>query len=1215
MLTALEVHGFKSFADRTRFDFPPGITVIVGPNGSGKSNVVDAVKWVLGSQSAKSLRGSEMTDVIFKGSSGGRKQLNTAEATIIFDNADGRLPVEEKEVRVTRRVYRSGEGEYLINGQACRLRDIKDLFRGTGVANGAYSLIEQGKVAALLQASPKDRRAIFEEAAGISRFKAKKIETERRLARVDQNLLRLSDIVDEVESRLRSVRSQASKARRYKQYSDRLQQLRTQVGMADWRHLSERLAEIETQMQNLHAQQEQNQAECETLEAEAQQADARLADVDESLHHTEGQIARNREQLAATQATVEHQRARCADIDAERRRGRRQLASMSHRAGDLTDQLRQTEELVEVATGEYARLCRRVDEIGEQAERLARQLEEANSDLAERRRQHLDLVQRGTELANELTAARSEFNAAQATTQRCTRQREELTAELDRLVQEVAELESHQRTLAANLHEQTRLVEAAHEDLSRAQRRLEKAKDKHVELRDQRARLQERATVLSDLERRREGVHAAVQQVLAQAQSPQPGPYADVCGMLADLIDVHVESASVVEAALGAMAQGVVVRGHDLLEHFCLAQNRPAGRVALLPLEEAPLPIEPAWATLEQQPGVIGRADRFVQTELVYAPLIRHLLGNTWVVESLDVAAHLAELSGDQLRFVTIDGAVLESDGRLVLGAAQQATGLISRRSELRELDVRLSQLEREIDQQAKHAAAIEGEIAETREQLQQLEQLQRQLADDHAAQRAQVQAAHNEQQRVERQLDVARSELQAAAGRQEEAAESIALLEADKQTGDDEAEAIAEQIERAAQLAGQLQAQHKACDLRATSAKVETAKSEERLDALRSRLRQIQRDRHERQKALDDIHRQIAQANQRHDEAEMFILARTTQLAEHYLQKEVLARELASLAGQRNRLVESRRQLADALQGRQRQIQRLEQQRHTLELSAGQLRGERDHMAQRLREDYGIDLADEQETDDAEAVHQREAVEQEIADLRRKINNIGAVNMDALEELEQLEERFNSLSGQFHDLQEAKAALEKIIQRINTDSRRLFSETLEAIRTNFQTLYRKLFGGGHADIVLQEGEDILEAGIEIVANPPGKPAFSNSLLSGGEQGLTAVSLLLALFQHRPSPFCVLDEVDAPLDESNIGRFVDVLREFLQWTRFVIVTHSKKTMTAATTLYGVTMQEPNVSKRVSVRFEDVSAQGEISDDAITRQQAEDAQSPEERGAA
>ncbi|MCA9269033.1 MAG: AAA family ATPase, partial [Planctomycetales bacterium] len=467
MLTALELHGFKSFADRTRFDFPSGITVVVGPNGSGKSNVVDGIKWVLGTQSPKSLRGSEMTDVIFKGSSAGRKPLNTAEATIVFDNADGRLPVEEKEVRVTRRVYRSGEGEYLLNGQPCRLRDIKDLFRGTGVGTDAYSIIEQGKVSAMLQASAKDRRAIFEEAAGISRFKAKKVETERRLARVDQNLLRLSDIVDEVESRLRSVRSQAAKAQRYKEYNDRLQQLRTQVGMTDWRKLTQQLqaaeAELASHREALDGQRQQADEQSRSLYA----CNADMAKVDAELRDLAGQITDNREQVAGVQSSVEHQRARAADVQEEAARFRRQLGAMCRRANEFDQQRKTIEADVEIARADHARRSSREQELSAQIESLAAELEAAQDCAARLRREQAEQSQVAAELANRYAAARLDYEAAAAAAQRARETTEDVIGRRERLGEQLVELESQQRAVAANLQTQDRQVQDARDDLQR----------------------------------------------------------------------------------------------------------------------------------------------------------------------------------------------------------------------------------------------------------------------------------------------------------------------------------------------------------------------------------------------------------------------------------------------------------------------------------------------------------------------------------------------------------------------------------------------------------------------------------------------------------------------------------------------------------------------------------------------------------------------------
>jgi len=400
------------------------------------------------------------------------------------------------------------------------------------------------------------------------------------------------------------------------------------------------------------------------------------------------------------------------------------------------------------------------------------------------------------------------------------------------------------------------------------------------------------------------------------------------------------------------------------------------------------------------------------------------------------------------------------------------------------------------------------------------------------------------------------------------------------------------------------------------TAAKVDLAKSEQRLEGLRLRMTQFEDDQRERQRAIGQVRDQLRQSLDRAASASLVILVATSELAELYLKKEGVARETITHVERRNQATAERTTLAEQVQSLQKRLRRLEEQQHQLQLAAEQVRHQRTTLVERLREDYSIELSELTAATTPEQEQERSTVEAEIEQLRRKINQIGAVNLEALDELDELEARFDKLSGQYRDLTEAKQSLERIIHKINADSRRLFLETLEAIRVNFRTLYRKAFGGGTADIVLEEGVDVLECGVEIIATPPGKPSFNNSLLSGGEKALTAVALLLAIFQFRPSPFCVLDEVDAPFDEANIGRFVDVLKEFLGWTKFIIVTHSKKTMTAATTLYGVTMQESGVSKRVSVRFDDVTEDGHIRREALDRAAAQAHESHgDERGVA
>lgn len=1208
MLKALELLGFKSFPVKTRFDFPPGITVIVGPNGSGKSNIVDAMKWVLGEQSARSLRGKEMADVIYKGSGGGkRKPANTAEATIVFDNRERRLQIEADEVLVTRRVYRSGEGEYLINGQACRLRDVRDLFRGTGVGTDAYSLIEQGKVDSLLQASPKDRRAIFEEAAGISRFKAKKIEAQRRLERVEQNLLRLSDIVEEVHHRLRRLRSQASKARRYKDCIERLQRLRTQVGRVDWQSLTMRLAAVTTELGSLESQVVTSSQELDQVQSEVNALEVRIAECDDRLQVYESRVSQHRARLAASHSTVSSERARMVDLSDERTRSLGQVMAMGNRAGDLQSQLSAAKLALKAAQTEHLEKASRLTTEQQSLEKLLAEAEASKARSEKKRVQFVEHMRLAADLGHQMTAHQSLLDSAQTTLKRT----EEVTADL---AKELEQLSPSCDELARQEAEKSEALRAVDAQLKAAQERLASDEDRATELQhelrqgsERRAAAAERAAVLEEFESRMEGVGSGVQEVLEtiKAKAGAAGPFAGVRGMVADLFQVtdrHL--AHMLDVALGDQAQHLVVAGGQLFDHLQHNDLELSGRVGFVRLQSSAPRRFVDGVDLTGQSGVIGRADQFVAASIEYQHLLQWLLRDTWFVETLSDAVQFHRSVSAPLRFVTRRGELLDRDGRLLVGPTQTGIGLISRRAELQELREALQQMDQRVAEQERRWSELHLSFEDRRGELKSLGEQRESFAEELNAVRAQFATERERRMLLQKQhtsLQVERDEArQLSANAESElsvAREKLTQLESLIRTLETALAAERDSLKRLDVVCEQQQ--------RATTdGEVVVAKSEQRLEALNAQLQQLQRDQAERKLALSEAQQQADRCRQRQVETDLRILNASTQIAQDRLAEEHFAAKAVQITRERNAIRQQRSGEFEKARELREHLRAVEQKRHTQELEAEKIRHERGALADRLNEDYGISVTQLEEVPSLEEQTERAEVDQEIHKLRHEISNLGAVNMDALEDLNELEARYDSLSSQHQDLTEAKEKLQRIIQKINTDSRRLFAETLEQIRENFSVLFRKVFGGGQAKVVLEEDVDILEAGIDIVAMPPGKHALGLSLLSGGERALTAVTLLLAIFQYRPSPFCVLDEVDGPLDEANVGRFVDVLKEFLQWTKFVIVTHSKKTMTAANTLYGVTMQESGVSKRVSIRFEDVGSKGEISQDAIRRSASE-----------
>ena len=1240
MLKALELSGFKSFADKTRFEFPEGITVVVGPNGSGKSNIVDGIKWVLGEQSAKSLRGKDMSDVIFKGSGGsdGRRPSNAATATIILDNSDKRFAFDADEVLVTRRVYRSGESEYLINNETSRLKDIRELFRGTGVGTDAYSLIEQGKVERMLSTNAKDRRVIFEEAAGISRFKAKKKDAERRLLRVERNLVRLADIVEEVGSRYRSVKAQASKAARYKENSDRLQELRTHVGAKDWRDFSEKLTTAETSLATELKNVEAATEEIKAFEERTQKVEADLEKASSEYQTAQDNSAGLREQIARTDSNLQLNQARQKDITQRRQQLAETLKLAQKRKSEAEARIAKTEKESETAELNYREARDQLQEIESNASQLDATIQEKTSLAETKRNEHQQLISLVSQLGRTVSAADSQLVNLQESKKRSTDNTQQLTDSKSQLEQtlsdaqqQVEKLEQEADGRDSALAETRKLLQSTKEQLDGRRQRL-------TDLTTQHAGMTQRAQVIEELEKSLEGINAGARELLKHAND-QTGPMSEVIGLVADLVNVNVQHAALVDVALGDIAQFVIVNGEKLITQIANDKIKLGGRVGLIQLDEPPTLGADPGVNLNGVAGVIGRADRLVQVQPKYAEFIRKMLGGTWLVKTLNIAIDLRSShdSADRVRFITLDGEIVEADGSVVVGPKSTTAGLVSRRSELRAL-------KREIERLDGERETCLGQVQELAEQLETTEKKVQAQLEENTDIATRLKDQQREHATAEKQLATVNKQLTSAQQELTDYTNKITstsdqLTEQREQLGLKET-AIATILALVGQCdtsVAELRLQRKQAEKEASSTTSKLAKAEQVLEGMQSRVAQFRMELEEQVTAHQQAVEQVESDSQAAGTAEQEIETATKKLSELRQEYESVDESLQKLNLNRSELDADRKQVSMELRGKQDQLRLAQDKVHQQKSRIEQLGLQRQQLAERMQDDYGIDIAnadtvtntpalaiaatpddefesgdDEAEVDDNEVseeadakieVLDRDEIDKEITELRRKLSSIGSVNLDALQELEDLESRYLAMDQQYQDLAEAKDTLQKIIARIDNDSRKLFVETLEIIRGNFQKLFRQTFGGGKADIILEPDVDPLEAGVDIIATPPGKPEFNNSLLSGGEKALTAVSLLMAIFQFRPSPFCVLDEVDAPFDEANIGRFVDVLKSFLGWTKFVIVTHSKKTMTAATTLYGITMQESGVSKRVSVRFEDVSEDGHISEEAIKRESA------------
>jgi chromosome segregation protein len=1200
-LKALDLVGFKSFADRTRFEFPDGITVVVGPNGSGKSNVVDAIKWVLGEQSMRSLRGRTATDVIFAGSAS-RKPLNVAEVALIFDNSARELPVESDEVQIARRVYRSGESEYLVNGEISRLRDIRELFSGTGAATEAYSVIEQGRVDALLVASGRDRRIVFEEAAGITRFRARRGEALRRLERAEQNRQRLADIVGEVSSRLETVTLQAKRARRWRTMTDTLRAFRVAAATQDLTTADATLAAVATAIEEARALHAAAEARVATAAARIDELTARERDLLPRLASQQDTTTHECERAAAAEARLGLLQSRHRELTDELARSEADLETARHDTRAVNDQIaaaRAALEAVLAEAGQITALMQRHEEtvVGthQDATTLRRRLDEQADALAALQRGRIEvqaacdreearLADAGRTMdawRSRIEAARSQLARGQEAAATWEGNLATLSQGLDRLTRDLETLETTHRTVATSLDE-------AWQSLASWRAKLEACG--------------ERRAVLEEMIGRHEGLSDAARRLLA-ADHRLPG----LAGAVADLVVADEPWATLVDLALGAHAQSLVVDSLDPLYtgaaswasgEEARAALAAGGRVAFVAAESLrePPEFEPSGA------GIIGRldhlvADRSPPTDPLHETLRRKLLGRIWVVESLDAAAGLVDAAPTGTVFITRDGASLSADGVYELGTLGSGLALVSRRSEWRALDDRHRELTLAV---AKHEALIDSlqtQAADIQQQIRHTLTRRQQAGEQIAASRTELGRAAREQEGAraalaeaeaglldaERQaVDLGQSREAAAAtlaahdARIDEARAAVTAARADLDALDRSRHEVGETIHR-------LKAERTAC--------------EERIAAARSAVEATIGDAAIRRADVEAAARRRAAVEARREAVELDLLAATAAHAELMVSAERARDTLAGITADRNAVAAAIDAEDAAITTARGELAALSDRLHRLDLEAGEARHTRSRIVERIRDDY--DLVIEGDTPlkpvtDADGATieiptDRGELDQRIEELRRKLASMTTVNMEALAEADALTERLQTLEAQLADVTDGKQAIEQLIARIDDESRRLLGETIETVRGHFRELFERVFGGGQADIVLEPDVDLLETAVEIVARPPGKEPRSISLLSGGEKTMTCVALLLAIFRSRPSPFCVLDEVDAALDEANVDRFVGVLRDFLSSTQFIVVTHSKKTMAAGTTLYGVTMEESGVSKRVSVRFEATAA--------------------------
>lgn len=1256
-LRKLVLHGFKSFADRTEFLFDQPITCIVGPNGCGKSNVVDAVKWVLGEQSAKSLRGDAMLDVVFNGS-GNRKPAGMAEVILGFENlpdANGQrtlnLPIDE--VNVGRRLYRDGTSNYTINGKNARLKDIRDLFLDTGVGVDAYSVIEQGRVSQLLESNPLQRRIIFEEAAGISRFKIKKKEAQRKLEKVDQNLLRVNDVTQEIERSLRSVKIAAGKARNYQELSTRLNELRLSYALADFHKLHGELTKIDQQTEETRFS---------------------VDDVAGDLAKRQNELAAARESAdasAQTKQRAEHElvEAGAAVKQAQQRQhfAKQQIAQVAEQAEQLERDLAAAKQRQEAAEGQFAGEAENLQKLTAELEAKRAEIDQKQqaykddqleinrlaSSIDEAKRAALDFMRRSGQLDSRIASIAIERKNIVAQQERQDTRRQQVAADTATAEARAAELATAMEGVLAQLTERQAEQEAHKQDAVALGQRIKQITEQNGSAKEQRSGLLSRQKVLQDLEARREGVSDAVKKILRERD--QKFPF--VRSLVADLLRVDVEHATVIEAALDGRDQWLVVDSLESVPEESL--KALSGRVVFLS-QEGTARVEATSAddlakAWNNTPIRFRLAADLVKVEPEHRNAAESLLGRTAVVDTLAEAIELHRTGPAEWRYVTKAGHVVDANGSIKAGPFAPGTGLLSRRSELDAIAQQIIEVDKTIAAFAAELSQSSEQARKTEETINQLRNAVYQLNTKKVELNSQAQQTKDRLASLGRELPLLDRELANLLAQTEKLATEETEKLNQKQQLDEQQAALQQQIEQATVQHQQLVDASKHLGEELTVCRVALGQVQEKQLASRQAVERLKMQLIEAGQQIERISKNAAGLGDRQKNAEAESQKAAHDEQTHQQRVAELKERVEELTQRLAEQLEAVKSLAAKVESIRGLHGELEAKLHQLQLQQSELNVRRETLISRTQDELQINIAEryadvwaEYNGDrpgsavvaaedrgpfpyDAGATDWSE-VAREIKELKDKIQRLGNVNLDSIGELDELESRSTFYAQQLTDLAQAKAELEKLIDEINAESSVRFQQTFDAVREHFQTLFRQLFGGGSADIflelevedreamkaaaaeaggdmksipVMRKTVDPLDAGIEIIAKPPGKKPVSITQLSGGEKAMTCIALLMGIFKSKPSPFCILDEVDAPLDEANNVRFGQIVQHFTELSQFIVITHHKRTMQIGDLLYGVTQQEQGVSKRVAVKFDQVAQGGRISDAAIKQAEREE----------
>lgn len=1178
-LKSIEIQGFKSFANKLLFEFHNGITGIVGPNGSGKSNVADAVRWVLGEQRIKQLRGASMQDVIFSGTEL-RKPQGFAYVAITLDNGDHQLAIDYDEVTVSRRLYRSGESEYRINGSACRLKDINELFYDTGIGKEGYSIIGQGQIDKILSGKPEDRRELFDEAAGIVKYKRRKAIAQKKLEDEQANLVRVSDILTELEKQVGPLERQSRSAREYLQLKEELKICDANQFLLDTENTQGQLKTVENRRRLLSGDVEETKQKADDLRKEYDALEEKLTKLDDELtadrnalneaamakSTSEGQINVLREQIHTEEANEEHYKSRKEAIANDMAHYEEQLASYKKNRQNAEEQAKDAGERLETAKNQ-------LQEADSTIQSLEAAIEQAKSDIIQALNEKAGLTakqQRYETMLEQVNLRRSEVS------QKLLRFKSDESVQDEKINQEKASLDKIQEQLETAQF----AAEEAEDAMITAQKEVQRLNKNLNNTQQEYHMAHTKLESLRNLAERYDGYGNSIRRVM-EVRDRIHG----IRGVVADIITTEKKYETAIETALGGSIQNIVTDSEETAKRLIeyLKKNK-YGRATFLPLTSAgknqsPFPKPEAL----KEPGVLGLASSLVQADAEYEGLIRYLLGRVVVADTIDHAIAIARKYHYSLRIVTLEGELLNAGGSMTGGAFKNTSNLLGRRREIEELENSCNGYLKQAESIQQELSIQEGTASEKKEEADQLRKQIQQLVLQENTIRINISTLEdkkneiaesstdlvNEHAQLEEQIheiSQSRSSLTEEAHRLEERNKESETLISEKNLLLEQAK-----IDREAHSShlSSLQLECASLDQQLTF----TSENEKRVNG---EIRKLKEEEAALEKGKKDSRSAIEEKEAKIKEIQEQI--QTSSEDNSQLEEAIknISEEKEAVSRQQKNLFQKREEISTRLSDLDKDLFRVQAQAEKLEEHL-------ESLASYMWSEYEMTLSQARELKKEEFSSLPE-IRRQIENLKGKIKALGNINVNAIEDYKEVSERYEFMRTQHEDLVNAQAELEKIIEELDTGMRRQFDEKFREIRAEFDKVFKELFGGGRGTLELLEGEDILEAGIQIIAQPPGKKLQNMMQLSGGEKALTAISLLFAIQNLKPSPFCLLDEIEAALDDSNVDRFAGYLHKLTKNTQFIVITHRRGTMMSADRLYGITMQEKGVSTLVSVNL-------------------------------